>query len=537
MPAQDQLPLGQFKNRSGTNEMGRVLPNLYGTNRVGCTFISEFFDILATTVSSGGKGGSVEGTNNYASFAVMIGHGPYQSISAIYLNSTPVWTTGAFIYPVSVASVSNVVTVQTSNPHGLESGDTIFMFWCFPIVFNGQYTVTVVSPTQFQYTIPGSSIPDQTAVAQNGQNIYFEIALPPIVANGADSTAITIPNFGTATIYWGTLTQNAADYMSTTSGIQHPPYKGLCYIVFRQLFLGFNQTNAQNVEIVGTRIPTFAWQSNPAHSLINNTYGDCNPGSIIADMLLNPRCGLGLIAGVDVNTAMLDAAIEQFYGYGYGLSPITTREDETRSQFLALLENVDASPAVDSNGLLGIIFATPPASNVVNGDLVYDCPTVAGDDLTDLPSMTPGSWDSVINCTRLTYIDQDAGWAKDYVMWADNAGVYGKARQEPQTLDRPMVTHQDLATYLCGVCGQISALPKTTGRLQLAWDDDLYASLTPGAPFYFEHPSNADYNDVYRITAVNLPDPAKPVLEIEMEIDRSYLYQNAATQLVEDAQA
>lgn len=535
LPQQDQLPLGQLRNRSGTNQMGRVLPSVYGTNRIGCTFISEFFDTMSSGVSGGGKGGEVEGYNYYASFAVAVGHGPYLSLTQLYLNKTPVYTTGALIYPAAVSVAANVVTVDTTNPHGLETADVIFMYYCFQVYFNGQFTITVTSPTQFQYPVPGDAVPDGDATAQNGQSIQFQVSLPPLYANGADSTQITLPNFGTATIHWGTLTQPVDNYLINASGIQHPPYKGICYIVFNQLFLGFNQTSAQNVEVVMTRGPAFAWQSNPAHALIqpaNEVNSDCNPGNVMADLLLNPRAGLGLVAGVDVNTAMLDAAIEQFYGYGYGLSPIWTRPDEIRSLFLTVLENVDASPALDANGLLGIIFAEPPETSVENNALVYECPVICDDDLADLALFSPDDWSSVVNETFLTFVDQDAGWVNDYVLWKDNAGVYGKARSEPQTLDRPMVTYQNLAIILAAVFGQIAALPKTTGKLSLAWNDELYAELTAGSVFYFNSKLRPQYNAAYRITAVTLPDPAKPVIELDFKIDRAYLYTNAQTQLV-----
>jgi hypothetical protein len=531
LPAKDQLPLGQFRNRSATNQMGRVLPTLYGTNRVGGTFISEFFDIVSDEVT-GGKSGTVEGANYYASFAVAICHGPVLQLNQIFLNSTPVYTTSTRLYTTGLSVTDNIATFNTANPHGLVSGDVVFVFFAFQVYFNGQFTITVTSPTQFQYTIPGETVPNGNATQVYGYGgIYCLISLPPLIATG-DSNDITIPDFGTATIYWGTLTQPADSYLSNVSGITHPPYKGICYIVFRQLFLGFNQTNAQNVEVVVTRAPSFAWQSNPGHAIVNPTYNSANPGNIVADLLLNPRSGLGLAGGVDVNTAMLDAAIEQFYGYGIGLSPITTREDDLRSQILSVLENVDGTPALDANGLLGIIFAVAAATVEQNNALVFQCPNICDDNLTDVPTFTPADWSSVINQTFLTFIDSDAGWVMDYVSWQSNAGILGKARPEPQTLDRPAVTDVDTATVLCGIFGQIAALPKCTGKLQLAWNDELYAELTAGSVFYFSSKIRSVYNAVYRITSVTLSDPAKPVIELEFQIDRSYLYENAQAQLV-----
>jgi hypothetical protein len=603
LPEQDQRPLGQFSNRSATNEMGRVLPNVYGRQRIGCTFISEFFDITAQEVTTGGKHSQDAGTNYYASFAVAVGHGPFNKFCDLYLNGDSVFTTTTPLYAVALSQNNNVATFQTANPHGLSTGDTVDIYYAFQPEFNGEFVITVVSPTQFQYTIPGSSIPAQNATAQNGYRIYALVKLDPISrisnetvygpkvtisgitstasistcttvqphglqpgntvaisgvnqggyngtwtvqttpdkytftfafagsANGtggylqlvitevitADVTTITIPDYGTADIHWGTLTQPVNQYLSTVSGVRHPPYKGICYLVFHQLFLGFNQTNCQNVEVVMERQPQFAWQSNHGHEITNANYGDCNPASIVADMLLNPRNGLGLDPDKDVNTASLDAAIEQFYSEGIGFAPIATRGDELRSQCVSILENVDAAITLDDCGKLAISIARLPDNP----------PTVTDANLTDLPTFTPSDWSSVTNETYLTYVDQDAGWVQDYVIWKDNAAIYGKERAEPQTLDRPMVTHQDLAIQLAAIFGQVGALPTTTGKLQLAYSSQLFDALAPGNAFQFEYDLRPSLNATYRVTSRSLPDPTKPIFEIEVAIDRSYLYSQA----------
>lgn len=603
LPERDQRPLGQFSNRSATNEMGRVLPNVYGRQRIGCTFISEFFDIMAQEVTTGGKHSQDAGTNYYASFAVAVGHGPFDKFCDLYLNGDSVFTTNTPLYAVALSQINNVATFQTANPHGLSTGDTVDVYYAFQPEFNGEFVITVVSATQFQYTIPGSSIPSQNATAQNGYRIYALVKLDPIsrvstetaygpkvtinsistsggittcatvqphglqpgniiqisgVTQGgydgswtaqttpdkytftfafagsanatsgyvqllitetitADVTTITIPDFGTADIHWGTLTQPVNEYLSTVSGVQHPPYKGICYIVFHRLFLGFNQTNCQNVEVVMERQPQFTWQSNHGHEITNADYGDCNPASIVADLLLNPRSGLGLDPNNDVDTASIDAAIEQFYSEGIGLSPITTRGDELRSQCLDVLENVDSAITLDDCGKLAVSMARTPNNP----------PAVTDANLTDLPTFTPSDWSSVTNETYLTYIDQDAGWVQDYVIWKDTAAIYGKERAEPQTLERPMITHKDLAIQLAAIFGQIGALPKTTGKLQLAYSSDLFDALAPGNAFQFEYDLRPALNAIYRVTSRSLPDPAKPIFEIEVAIDRSYLYSQA----------
>jgi hypothetical protein len=513
MPANPIRPLGQFDNRSATNEMGKVLPLFYGRQRLGAQFISDFFDIKTVPQGSGGKSGTVTGANYYASFGVLVGHGAASKLIDLFFNGDSVYTDLTKIYAVSLAQTNNIATFQTKNAHGLTTGDSVSIYYAFQPEFNGEFTITVVSPTQFQYIIPGAIIPAETATAQNGRKIYALTHLDPLVAGTDLETQLTIPDFGTCEIAWGTQAQQPNTYMNSVSGIQHPAYTGQIRIVFHQIFLGFNQTNAQNVEAVFERIPTFDWMSNPAHALVDSNYGTCNPAAIVADLLLNPRAGLHLTEA-DLNLASFDAAQEQLFAEGVGLAPLWDRADELRSALLSVLENVDASLVPDSNGLLMLVLSRQPVSP----------PIVSDADLSALPEFPGEDWSNVVTRTYLTFVDPDAGWVKDIVCWSDTAAVEGKARSEPQTLDRPMVTSRPLANQLVALFGAIAALPKKTGKLSLVWDDDLYDALAPGNAFQFTYDLRPALNTIYRLTSRSIPDPAKPVFEVEVAIDRSYLY-------------
>jgi hypothetical protein len=251
--------------------------------------------------------------------------------------------------------------------------------------------------------------------------------------------------------------------------------------------------------------------TNQAHAAIN---GDCNPACIVADLLLNPRAGLACDPDVDVNTATLDAFAEQCVLENVGLSPLITRGEELRSQLTSLLEVVDAGIGLDADGRLALVM-----------NRVSNAPVAIGDaQLAALPNFKPADWSSVINETRLTFIDRDSGWQPDFVEWKDNAGIYAKDRPEPQTLDRQMVTHRDLALLLVSIAGPVAALPACDGTLQLAFDAGLFSSLVPGAAIAFTTSLRPVMNGIYRITSRTWPDPAKPIFEVEVSIDRSYLY-------------
>lgn len=519
MPAQPLRPLGQFSNRSATSELARVIPVFYGRQRFGGQFISDFFDIKAVSVSTGGKGGTSSGANYFASFAAIFGAGPGTKMVDLFFNGDSVYTDTTKIYAVSLKMANNVATFQTRNPHNLTTGQTLSVFYAFQPEFNGIFVITVVSPTQFQYTVPGSSIPTETATPQNGQKIYALVHLDPVSAGADLETSVTIPDFGTVSIGWGLENQPANNYLNAVSGVQHPTYAGQIRMVFHQIFLGFNQTNAQNIEAVFECIPTFAWMSHPAHALVDSLYGTCNPAVIVADRLLNKRTGLRLTED-DLNLPSFDAAVEYFFNAGIGFTELWDRADEVRSQIAEILEKVDCTLMPDEDGKLKLVIGQPPGAPV----------EVTEDEMSDLPNFPAEDWSQVSNRTYVYFVDSDAGWAKDYVTWSDTAGIFGKNRPEPKTIDcTTFINNRALANKIKDVFGPINALPKKVGTIPLIWDDELFDDLAPGNAFQLTYDLDSDLNAIYRVTARTIPDPAKPGFQIEVQIDRSYLYGTSAS--------
>jgi len=160
---------------------------------------------------------------------------------------------------------------------------------------------------------------------------------------GDDFADITVDKYGVIRIYWGTDTQNA-DTVLLSSGFDHPPYRNQCYIRWQQLFFGFNQTNAQNVELVISRYPTPGWMTAAV-----NVQDDCNPIAIVAEWLTNPIFGLGWDVS-RIDTAGLDAVAEQLEDEGVGLSPWLTRQDTIPSLITQLCQHFDGFRAWTADG-------------------------------------------------------------------------------------------------------------------------------------------------------------------------------------------
>ena len=69
---------------------------------------------------------------------------------------------------------------------------------------------------------------------------------------------ITIEGWGTVRLYWGTETQTQ-DADLVASGVLHPAYRGTCYAVFLDLFIGKDRASAPNIEFTISRYPLPAW--------------------------------------------------------------------------------------------------------------------------------------------------------------------------------------------------------------------------------------------------------------------------------------
>ena len=465
LPGNKQKPLGLQAARSSTNESARPIPWLIGRRRLGLTFISNVFDLRTESVSSGGKAGIKTGDNYFASFAALACLGPVDIFHDIFLNQNAVYDDPAKLTIVSLFNIGTLATAQTKSAHNLVDGDIVVVYMANEPQFNGQFPVTVLSATQFCYTIPG-----QTLNREIKGKAYARKKLPPISRSGADSTDITIPDYGIFTLHWGTETQQADDYLNLVYGSPFPGYRGITYFVFKQLFLGFNQSSVQNVEAVLERTPAPAWLLDPAHANIN---GDANPAVAIAELLQHPRAGLR-IPDDEINFDSLAIAAEQFYDDACGISRILTDLNEVQSLLAELCETCGAQPIRDSAGrfalnLLRYSAGTPPA--------------ITDNNLTDPPEIEPADWSTVSNETRLTFDNRDNVFNSDAVEYKDMAAYCINDSANPLNLQRPWISQRSIAAAIVQATGRAAALPEINGKANLLFDATMFADLAPGSLF------------------------------------------------------
>lgn len=345
----------------------------------------------------------------------------------------------------------------------------------------------------------------------NGESVWKGNALR--TEANPHSVKITIPDHGLATVYWGTETQPADAYLRNWSGFNHPPYRGFAYIVFKQILLGFNQTNVQNIEVVVTRYPSVSWLTTSPKIGV-----DANPIACAAEWMQHPRFGLG-VSTDKVNTSAMELTAEQLLGEELGLSPWMVRAQEARQWLTHLLEYIDGYPDVEA-GTLAIGLSREPS--------VLPLTVVDESSMTRRPEITPEEWSGTFNETHLLFSNPVLDWNDDPVTWRDRGNFQITGEFTPLRLDRPWVTNNVLATRMVKAAGRGAALPKCNGQLFLRrtasfLGNRMFDLLKPGALFLLTYTPRGYRDLLCRVQERTLSSPAAAEFSITFKLDRSYL--------------
>jgi hypothetical protein len=114
----------------------------------------------------------------------------------------------------------------------------------------------------------------------------------------------------------------------------------------------------------------------------------CNPIACVADLMQNPRAGLGL-PDARLATTSLAAKGDQLKTEKLGIAPLVERPQETRSIITELLQYADAFPIITPAGLFDVGLVRKPADvnalPVVDESAFVRRPEIAPDDWTKVP--------------------------------------------------------------------------------------------------------------------------------------------------------
>lgn len=332
------------------------------------------------------------------------------------------------------------------------------------------------------------------------------------VTRSGDYATITITGRGIMRIYWGTETQSTDATLATTS-LAHPPYRGMCYVVFPSLVLGINNTSFPNIEVTVRRVPAPGWLTAAA-----NLSGDANPAAVVADLVTHPRCGLAWSSG-RLDTTTLAALGTSCETDSLGLSPVVDRPASVRQTLVQLAEHLGAWPRVGPDGLFTLVLERPAS--------LVGTPLLTLDDLLDEPTVRGGSWEAVTTQTRVSYANRERGYQDDVATWRDPGARAALGEDAVTTLQRPWITRGGLARTLAAAAGAGAAVPSWSATLRVR--RDRVASVRPGDVIRLTHSRLGLTAAAVRVRSMSLPAPGGLSVTLEVEEERAHLFTSSAT--------
>jgi hypothetical protein len=311
-------------------------------------------------------------------------------------------------------------------------------------------------------------------------------------AGGEDWVEIIVPDYGLFRVYWGTATQPVdnlfLDGVSTSmvpndevltnhqrfrqkggfnrtlpvevetpaTGIPHPPYRHVCYVVCKQLFFGQNRTQVPNVELLVERAPAPVGLSLPSDITING----CNPASILAEWLTNGIYGPG-IAADRIDQASFAFAGARFAANPerYYLSPVLTSQGSLGKWIDELMGYVDGFARL-RGGRIEIGFYP-------HDGVVPNVRELSHHDMTDVPTAAYADQDDLVTGVQVSYRDALRNM-KEASEVAHSPGVRRMlGENRVHTYQRPWITTRSHARRWAEEACLTGSMPLASGTVQV----------------------------------------------------------------------
>lgn len=300
---------------------------------------------------------------------------------------------------------------------------------------------------------------------------------------------ITVPNYGTIHLYWGTETQGvdnillqprsagAGDPLNATTwdpnsgpnpfqGLaagdpnpysghydEHPAYRGQCYAVFKNWKLGRDRTSVPNISLELKR--GCPWVGGAA--VTSNDLGVV-PAAILYDWLTDTRFGIALPESA-LDTASFIALYNKQNTQGWRLSVQLTQQSDFRQLIAEIMEYYDGwiRSNLNNQGKLEV--------GMWSHGTITSAGTLKDDDLLGEPQLEPQGWGPTLNEFTVVYQDRQHHYNEYTQTHRDpnNFRITGGPR--PIVLQRPWLTDAALAKKYVREYGAIRALPTTRGTL------------------------------------------------------------------------
>lgn len=293
---------------------------------------------------------------------------------------------------------------------------------------------------------------------------------------------------GRMDFYRGTLTQLANDYLQSAIGASLPAYKGICYAVLRQMYLG-TSPYLKAISFVLRRTPNQLALTGGAH----NISGDANPACVLYEFLTNDRWGLGL------TTAFVDVPSFEAAGYllaaeSFGVSMIFDSASSARALLAEVLRHVD-----------GVIYTDPASGKLrlklARADYGPGDPLLLSPDNVENCKITRPSWADLKNNIKVGYVDRANNFQGKVAQAQDLAAIQVRGEVSTENFDYRGVSNGALAQRVAARELKTTSYPLAVVELEgvsrQAW------AVQPGGVVRLTWPAVGVSDMVCRVTRVS----------------------------------
>lgn len=264
-------------------------------------------------------------------------------------------------------------------------------------------------------------------------------------------------------------------------------YRGLCYAVFKQLYVG-TSNYPKPMAFVVRRCPDPLGQG----SGVANISGDANPALVVYDLLNSIDYGLGIPA-VRIDPTSFSAAASTLASEGLGVSMQFDTQASADQLIGEVLRHCD-----------GLLYSDPATGlwTIVLARGGYDpttLPVLTVDNVLATPDFSRGSWSETTNLVNIRYSSRAANFDDRSMRAYDPANISVTGEVRPQTIDFKGLSSETAAALVAIRVLKTLTYPLSKVKLvtnRTAW------KFRPGGLFRFTWVPLGIVNQVFRITRI-----------------------------------
>jgi hypothetical protein len=267
-----------------------------------------------------------------------------------------------------------------------------------------------------------------------------------------------------------------------------PAYRGICYVVFRQPYVG-TSNYLKPLAFAVRRCPDPLAQG----AGVANIGGDANPALAVYDLLTNVRYGLQIPPSLVDPTSFMAAAVT-LAAEGLGISMMFDTQATADSLIGEVLRHCDGLIYTDpQTGLFHFVLAR-------GGYDPTTLPVLTVDSVIGTPDFSRGSWSETTNLVHINFSSRANNYEDRLVKAYDAANIKVTGEVRSQTIDFKGISSEAAAALVA--IRVLKTFTYPLAKMKIVADRSAW-KLRPGGLFRFTWVPLGVVNQVFRITRIS----------------------------------